>query len=48
VMGGYACGGEGEPCGPGNLPYFRPNANATRGQVAKINSNTFFPGCQTR
>lgn len=33
---GYACGGPGEPCGNGNLPYFRPNANVTRGQVAKI------------
>lgn len=34
---GYACGGASEPCvAPGNLPYFRPNANVTRGQVAKI------------
>ena len=24
---------------PGNLPYFRPNANATRGQISKIVSN---------
>jgi hypothetical protein len=47
VMGGYACGGEGEPCGTNNKPYFRPNANATRGQVAKIVVNTFLPGCQT-
>jgi subtilisin family serine protease len=39
-ISGYPCGGPGEPCNPpGNLPYFRPNANATRGQVAKIVSN---------
>lgn len=36
VMAGYACGGPNEPCGPGNRPYFRPNANATRGQIAKV------------
>ncbi len=30
---------------PGNLPYFRPNANATRGQTSKIVGNTFFPDC---
>jgi hypothetical protein len=46
IMGGYECGGEGEPCGPNNLPYFRPGNNATRGQVSKIVSNTFFPDCQ--
>lgn len=45
VMGGYACGGSGEPCGGGNLPYFRPGANATRAQVSKIVANTFFPEC---
>jgi hypothetical protein len=40
-IGGYPCGGPGETCvPPGNLPYFRPNANATRGQIAKIVSNT--------
>lgn len=44
-MGGYQCGGIGEPCGAsgaasGNLPYFRPNANAGRGQIAKIVVNT--------
>jgi hypothetical protein len=38
-ISGYECGGVGEPCGPGNLPYFRPNANATRGQISKIVSN---------
>ncbi len=39
-MGGYPCGGPGEPCGGGNLPYFRPGANVTRGQLSKIVSNT--------
>jgi len=46
VMGGYACGGPGESCiPPANMPYFRPNNNATRGQTSKIVSNTFFPDC---
>ena len=41
VMSGYPCGGPGEPCvPPGNLPYFRPNVNATRGQIAKIVSES--------
>jgi hypothetical protein len=39
VMSGYACGGPGEPCTPGNRPYFRPAAGATRGQLTKIVSN---------
>ncbi|HYP21187.1 MAG TPA: S-layer homology domain-containing protein [Chloroflexia bacterium] len=47
VMSGYPCGGLGEPCQPGNRPYFRPNADVTRGQAAKIVANTFFPGCDT-
>jgi hypothetical protein len=47
IMSGYPCGGPGEPCGSGNLPYFRPNSNATRGQTSKIVGNTFFPGCST-
>ncbi|MEO5952398.1 MAG: S-layer homology domain-containing protein, partial [Chloroflexia bacterium] len=47
VMTGYPCGGPGEPCGNGNLPYFRPGANASRGQASKIVSNTFFPNCVT-
>jgi hypothetical protein len=38
-ISGYPCGGPGEPCGPSHLPYFRPNANATRGQISKIVSN---------
>ncbi len=37
-MGGYECGGPNEPCISGK-PYFRPNANATRGQISKIVSN---------
>lgn len=39
-MGGYPCGGVGEQCvAPANRPYFRPNAEATRGQLAKIVSS---------
>jgi hypothetical protein len=40
-MGGYPCGlRETEPCVPPlNRPYFRPNENATRGQISKIVSN---------
>jgi hypothetical protein len=40
-MGGYQCGlVPEEPCvEPDNRPYFRPNANATRGQLAKIVAN---------
>jgi hypothetical protein len=36
IIGGYACGSEGEPCNPNNDPYFRPNDPVTRGQIAKI------------
>lgn len=39
VMGGYPCGEPNEPCGAQNRPYFRPGANATRGQIAKVVSN---------
>ncbi|HYP40054.1 MAG TPA: S-layer homology domain-containing protein [Chloroflexia bacterium] len=39
VLSGYPCGGAGEPCNPQNEPYFRPNANITRGQLSKIISN---------
>ncbi|HST06227.1 MAG TPA: SBBP repeat-containing protein [Chloroflexia bacterium] len=45
LVNGYPCGGTGEPCGPNNLPYFRPDADVTRGQASKIVSNTFFPDC---
>ncbi len=37
-MTGYVCGGTGEPC-VNNRPYFRPFANATRGQTSKIVAN---------
>lgn len=47
IIGGYPCGGPGEPCDPENRPYFRPYSNVTRGQASKIVANTFFPGCQT-
>ncbi len=33
---GYACGGPGEPCDSRQRPYFRPNSNAFREQIAKI------------
>ncbi|HKP52779.1 MAG TPA: S-layer homology domain-containing protein [Chloroflexia bacterium] len=45
VMGGYPCGGPGEPCDSENRPYFRPNNNVTRAQASKIDANTFFPEC---
>jgi hypothetical protein len=38
-MGGYPCGGAGEPCDAQNRPYFRPFSNATRGQLSKIVAN---------
>jgi hypothetical protein len=40
IMDGYPCGGPGEACGPGNMPYFRPGNTTTRGQVTKLVSNT--------
>lgn len=37
LVGGYQCGtNTGEPCDGQNRPYFRPGANVTRGQIAKI------------
>jgi hypothetical protein len=36
LTGGYPCGGAGEPCDGQQRPYFRPNANITRGQIAKM------------
>src|SRR5205085_560026 len=49
IVSGYTCGGLGEPCvQPQNRPYFRANADVTRGQSSKIVANTFFPGCQVR
>jgi hypothetical protein len=47
IISGYTCGGPGEPCDPGNHPYFRSGASATRGQTSKIVANTFYPNCQT-
>ncbi|HEY0068614.1 MAG TPA: exo-alpha-sialidase [Chloroflexia bacterium] len=47
VIGGYPCGEPGETCDQQARPYFRPNANVTRAQAAKIVANTFFPGCGT-
>src|SRR4051812_19035516 len=40
IIGGYQCGGPGEPCGPEHLPYYRPNNNVTRSQIAKIVDNS--------
>jgi Tol biopolymer transport system component len=49
AISGYPCGSVGEQCAPPqNRPYFRPNADVTRGQSAKIIANTFFPSCQVR
>jgi hypothetical protein len=48
MIGGYPCGGEGEPCGPTNMPYFRTYNNANRGQASKIVANTYYPTCQLR
>ncbi len=39
IINGYACGGAGEPCDAMSRPYFRPGANATRGQISKIVSS---------
>ncbi|HKP51659.1 MAG TPA: S-layer homology domain-containing protein [Chloroflexia bacterium] len=47
IMGGYTCGGEGEPCDDENRPYFRPYNNVTRGQASKIVAGAFYPNCQT-
>ncbi len=36
IIGGYPCGGPGEPCDDLNRPYFRPGNNITRGQLSKV------------
>ncbi len=36
VVSGYGCGSPGEPCDARRRPYFRPNADVTRGQLAKM------------
>lgn len=46
IVSGYACGSPNEPCvAPDNLPYYRPSAISSRGQISKLVSNTFFPDC---
>jgi hypothetical protein len=40
IISGYLCGGPGEPCNASNDPYLRPNNYVTRGQVAKIVSES--------
>jgi hypothetical protein len=45
LVSGYACGGEGEPCGPGARPYYRPGVSVTRGQAAKLASGLFLREC---
>ncbi len=47
IIQGYPCGGPFEPCvAPMDRPYFRPNSDATRGQMSKIAALAFFPNCQ--
>ncbi|MBF6614621.1 MAG: S-layer homology domain-containing protein [Chloroflexi bacterium] len=36
IIGGYPCGGPGEPCDANNDPYFRPEYQPTRAQFSKI------------
>ena len=40
IINGYPCGGDNEPCNPNNDPYFRPSNNITRGQLAKVVSQS--------
>jgi hypothetical protein len=40
IVSGYPCGGTVEPCDPNQNPYFRPNNPVTRGQLAKIVSES--------
>jgi hypothetical protein len=48
IISGYGCGGAEEQCvAPDSRPYFRPQNDATRGQVSKIIANTFYPNCVT-
>ena len=41
VVGGYACGGAGEPCDTERRAYFRPTVRTNRGQIAKMVANAF-------
>ncbi len=36
AIGGYTCGGPGQPCGDTGYPYFQPVNNVTRAQMSKI------------
>ena len=36
LVSGYTCGGTGEPCDATHHAYYRPSANVTRAQLAKI------------
>jgi hypothetical protein len=46
IVQGYQCGGPNEPCvPPGNLPYYRPDTDASRAQASKLDAITFFPNC---
>ncbi|MDQ2807397.1 MAG: S-layer homology domain-containing protein [Chloroflexota bacterium] len=36
IVTGYTCGGVNEPCDTARRPYFRPGADVSRGQLAKI------------
>jgi hypothetical protein len=47
IISGYTCGGPGEACDSQNRPYFRWGNTTTRGQLAKIAANTYYPNCQT-
>jgi outer membrane protein assembly factor BamB len=48
IVGGYPCGGPGEPCvAPTNRPYYRPGNPTTRGQMTKLATTAFLPGCTT-
>jgi hypothetical protein len=40
IVSGYPCGSEGEPCNSNDDPYYRPNNPLTRGQLAKIVSES--------
>ena len=39
IIGGYACGGTGEPCDADNRPYYRPGNNVSRQQMSKFVDN---------
>src|SRR5262249_40274178 len=39
AISGYACGGPSEPCDAQNRPYVRWGADATRGQISKIDAS---------